>query len=108
MEWIWMPNYKIPKEFDVKEYPFDLRNEVARYLNTHTGKYTIPDIAKKLKTEEEKVAWVLSNLCELTTPEVIVDTIKGQEYWENSFKMKNKAPKAFDEKTLFLGRVMKK
>ena len=102
-----MPSYKIPKEFDVKEYPFELRNEVARFLNTHRGKYTIPDIAKALKAEELKVAWVLSNLCELTTPEVICDTIKGQGYWDNAFKMKNKSPKSFDEKTLFLGRVMR-
>jgi hypothetical protein len=102
-----MPTYKIPKEFDVKEYPFDLRNEVARYLNTHMGKHTIPDIARVLMVDELKVAWVLSNLCELTTPEVIVDTIKGQEYWQNSLKMKNKSPKSFDNKTLFLGRVMR-
>jgi hypothetical protein len=102
-----MPSYKIPKEFDVKEYPFELRNEVAHFLNTHQGKYTIPDIARKLKAEELKVAWVLSNLCELTTPEVIVDTIKGIDYWENSLKMKNKSPKSFDQETLFFGRVMR-
>ena len=103
-----MPTYKVPKEFDVKEYPFELRNEVARFLNTHAGKYTIPDIAKAVKAEEIKVAWVLTNLCELTTPEVIMDSIKGKEYWENTFKMKGKSPKSFDEKTLFLGRVMRK
>lgn len=102
-----MPTYKIPLEFDVKEYPFELRNEVGRYLNTHMGKHTIPDIAKQLKADELKVAWVLSNLCELTTPEVIADTVKGKEYWENSFKMKSKSPKSFNEKTLFLGRVMR-
>jgi hypothetical protein len=102
-----MPTYKISQEFDVKEYPFDLRNEVAHFLNTHMGKFTIPDIAKVLKADELKVAWVLSNLCELTTPEVIADTVKGQEYWQNTLKMKNKSPKSFDEKTLFLGRVMR-
>jgi hypothetical protein len=102
-----MPTYKIPQEFDVKEYPFDLRNEVDKYLNTHIGKYTIPDIAKALKADELKVAWVLSSLCELTTPAVIVDTIKGQEYWQNSLKMKSKSPKSFNEKTLFLCRVMR-
>jgi hypothetical protein len=102
-----MPPYKIPQEFDVKEYPFELRNEVARFLNTHRGKYNIPDIAKALNVDEVKVAWVLSNLCELTTPEVIADTIKGQDYWTNALKMKAKSPKSFDEKTLFLGRVMR-
>ena len=102
-----MPTYKIPREFDVKEYPFDLRNEVAMYLNTHAGKYSVLDIAQALKADELKVAWVLSNLCELTTPEVIVDSIKGKEYWENSLKMKKKSPKSFDEKTFFLGRVMR-
>ena len=102
-----MPTYKISREFDVKDYPFDLRNEVARFLNTHAGKYSVLDIAQALKADELKVAWVLSNLCELTTPEVIVDTIKGKEYWENSLKMKRKSPKSFDEKTLFLGRVMR-
>jgi hypothetical protein len=102
-----MSTYKIPQEFDVKEYPFELRNEVAKYLNTHMGKYTIPDIAKALKADELKIAWVLSNLCELTTPEVIADTIKGKEYWQNTLKMKNKSPKSFDEKTFFMGRVMR-
>jgi hypothetical protein len=102
-----MPNYQIPQEFDVKEYPFELRNEVARYLNTHSGKYTVPDLAKTLNADELKVAWVLSNLCELTTPEVIVDTIKGKEYWDNSLKLKHKSPKAFNENTLFFGRVMR-
>jgi hypothetical protein len=100
--------YKIPKEFDVKEYPFEIRNEVARFLNTHAGKYTIPDIAKALNFEELKVAWVLTNLCELTTPEVIMDSVKGRGYWENTFKMKAKSPKSFDENTLFFGRVMRK
>lgn len=103
-----MPTYKVPKEFDVKEYPFELRNDVARFLNTHAGKYTIPDISKAVKAEEIKVAWVLTNLCELTTPEVVMDSIKGKEYWENTFKMKGKSPKSFDEKTLFFGRVMRK
>ena len=102
-----MPIYKIPQEFDVKEYPFELRNKVAEFLNTHAGKYTIPDIAKALIADELKVAWVLSNLCELTTPEVIVDSIQGKEYWEKSLKMKKKSPKSFDEKILFLGRVMR-
>jgi hypothetical protein len=102
-----MSIYKIPQEFDVKEYPFDLRNEVARFLNTHAGKYSIPDIAKTLNSDEVKVAWVLSNLCELTTPEVIMDSIKGKAYWENSLKMKKKSPKSFDENTLFVGRVMR-
>jgi len=103
-----LATYKIPKEFDVKEYPFEIRTEVARYLNTHAGKYTIPDIAKSLKVDELKVAWVLTNLCELTTPEVIMDSIKGKEYWENSLKMKGKSPKTFNEETLFYGRVMRK
>jgi hypothetical protein len=104
----YLATYKIPKEFDVKEYPFEIRNEVARFLNTHAGKYSIPDIAKAIKVDELKVAWVLTNLCELTTPEVITDSIKGKEYWENTLKMKGKSPKSFDEKVLFFGRVMRK
>ena len=102
-----MTAYNIPKEFKIEEYPFELRNEVGRYLNTHAGKYTIPLIAKALKADENKVAWVLTNLCELTTPEVVVDSIKGQEYWEHTFKLKGKSPKSFDEKTVFIGRTMK-
>jgi hypothetical protein len=102
-----MPVYKIPQEFDVKDYPFELRNNVAHFLNTHMGKYSIPDIAKNLKADEINVAWVLSNLCELTTPEVIADTVKGQQYWENVSKIKKKAPRVFDEMTLFIGRVMR-
>ena len=102
-----MSTYEIPKEFKLEEYPFDLRNEVGRYLNTHMGKFTIPQIAKALGADENKVAWVLSNLCELTSPEVIVDSIKGHDYWEHSFKLKSKSPRSFNEKTLFLGRTMK-
>jgi hypothetical protein len=53
------------------------------------------------------VAWVLTNLCELTSPEVIVDSIKGYEYWEHAFKLKSKSPRSFNDKTVFLGRTMK-
>ena len=102
-----MSTYEIPKEFKLEEYPFDLRNEVGRYLNTHMGKFTIPQIAKGLGADENKVAWVLTNLCELTSPEVIVDSIKGHDYWEHAFKLKSKSPRSFNEKTLFLGRTMK-
>ena len=102
-----MATYDIPREFKLEEYPFDLRNEVGRYLNTHIGKFTIPKIAKALGADENKVAWVLTNLCELTSPEVIVDSIKGHEYWEHAFKLKSKSPRSFNEKTLFLGRTMK-
>jgi hypothetical protein len=102
-----MSIYEIPKEFKLEEYPFDLRNEVGRYLNTHMGKFTIPQIAKALGADENKVAWVLTNLCELTSPEVIVDSIKGHDYWEHAFKLKSKSPRSFNEKTLFLGRTMK-
>jgi hypothetical protein len=100
--------YHFPKEFKIEEYPFELRNEVGRYLNTHVGKFTIPQIAKALKTDENKVAWVLTNLCELTTPEVIADSIKGKDFWETAFKLKSKSPKSFDEKTLFYGRTMQR
>jgi hypothetical protein len=102
-----MTHYAIPGEFKIEDYPFELRNEVGRYLNTHVGKYTIPQIAKAIKADENKVAWVISNLCELTTPEVIVDSIKGKEYWEHAFKLKAKSPKSFDDKTVFYGRTMK-
>jgi hypothetical protein len=102
-----MTTYQIPQEFKLEEYPFDLRNEVGRYLNTHVGKFTIPQIAKAIGADENKVAWVLTNLCELTSPEVIVDSIKGHEYWEHAFKLKSKSPKSFNETTLFLGRTMK-
>ncbi len=102
-----MTTYNVPREFRPEEYPFEIRNQVARYLNTHTGKFTIPQIAKALCVEEDKVAWVLTNLCELTTPEVIVDSIKGKEYWDHSFKLKSKSPKSFNEQTVFFGRVMR-
>ena len=102
-----MAIYIIPREFKIEEYPFELRNAVGRFLNTNVGKYTIPQIAQKMQADENKVAWVLSNLCELTTPEVIVDTLKGKDYWENAFKLKNKAPHGFDETTVFFGRTMK-
>jgi hypothetical protein len=69
------------------------------------GKFTIPQIAKALNAEENRVAWVLTNLCELTTPEVIVDSIKGKEYWEHAFKLKNKSPRSFNETTVFMGRT---
>jgi hypothetical protein len=101
-----MTTYDIPKEFGIEDYPFDLRNQVGRYLNTHTGKFTIPQIAKALKADEKKVAWVLTNLCELTSPEAVVDSVKGRQYWEHAFKLKSKAPRSFDENTLFLGRSM--
>jgi hypothetical protein len=102
-----MTAYEIPREFDVSEYPFELRNQVGHYLNTHMGQYTIPQIAKALGAEEAKVAWVLTNLCELTSPEVIVDSLKGKEYWEHAIKLKGKSPRSFNEKTVFLGRVMR-
>jgi hypothetical protein len=103
-----MSTYKIPKEFKLEEYPFNLRNEVGRYLNTHLSKQTIPQIAKALGADENKVAWVLTNLCELTSPEVVVDSVKGTQYWENAFKLKSKTPKSFTDETLFYGRTMKK
>jgi hypothetical protein len=101
-----MTAYEFPKNFDIKDYPFELRNEVGRFLNTHMGRFTIPQIAKALEADENKVAWVLTNLCELTSPEVIVDSIKGKEYWEHAFKLKSKSPKSFNDKTVFLGRTM--
>jgi hypothetical protein len=101
-----MTTYKIPAEFELTDYPFALRNEVAHYLNTHLGRYTIPQIAGALKADESQVAWVLTNLCELTTPEVIVDSIKGKTYWESVFKLKAKSPKAFNDTTIFMGRTM--
>jgi hypothetical protein len=100
-----MSTYNIPPQFDIKDYPFELRNQVGHFLNTHMGKFTIPDIAKALNANEEQVAWVLTNLCELTTPEVVVDSLKGKEYWENCFKMKAKSPKAFNAATVFCGRT---
>jgi hypothetical protein len=101
-----MTVYDIPSQFELAEYPFELRNEVARYLNTHMGHFTIPQIARALNSDENKVAWVLTNLCELTTPEVIVDSIKGKAYWESAFKLKAKSPKSFNETTVFVGRSM--
>lgn len=102
-----MTTYKIPQQFRPEDYPFELRNQVSRYLNTHKDEYTIPQIAKALGAEEDKVAWVLTNLCELTTPEAIMDSIKGKEYWDHALKLKSKAPKSFDDKTLFFGRIMR-
>lgn len=102
-----MTTYEIPREFKIEDYPFDLRNEVSRYLNTHMGKFSIPQIAKALGADENKVAWVLTNLCELTSPEVIVDSIKGHDYWDHAYKLKAKSPRSFNENTLFLGRTMK-
>ena len=101
-----MAAYEFPQNFDIKDYPFELRNQVGRFLNTHMGRYTIPEIAKALEADENKVAWVLTNLCELTSPEVIVDSIKGKEYWEHAFKLKGKSPKSFNDKTVFSGRTM--
>ena len=100
-----MPSYNVPTEFDVKDYPFELRNQVARFLNTHQGKYTIPQIAAELCAEEMKVAWVLTNLCELTTPEVVLDSDDGRGYYERVFRLKAKSPKGFSEKSIFLGRA---
>jgi len=102
-----MAAYQIPVEFDVKEYPFELRNQVSRFLNTHMGKFTIPQIAAELKADENQVAWVLSNLVELTTPDVIADTIKGNSYWDNAAKLKAKSPKSFEKDTIFFGKIMK-
>jgi hypothetical protein len=100
-----MTNYDVPQQFDIQAYPFELRNKVGHFLNTHIGKHTIPEIAKALQADEKQVAWVLTNLCELTTPEVMVDSIKGHEYWEHCFKLKGKAPKSFNEGTVFHGRT---
>jgi hypothetical protein len=103
-----MSNYDIPQQFGIEDYPFELRNQVGRFLNTHMGKFTIPDIAKALQADENQVAWVLTNLCELTSPEVLVDTIKGRGYWEHCFKLKAKSPKSFNDKTVFIGRTSQK
>ena len=102
-----MAIYKIPAQFKLEDYPFNLRNEVGRWLNTHLGKFTIPQIAKALGAEEDKVAWVLSNLCELTTPEVITNNEDGEKYWLKSLKLKSQSPKIFTEKTQFCGRTSK-
>jgi hypothetical protein len=100
-----MTTYSIPVEFQLKDYPFELRNQVGHYLNTHMGKFTIPQIAKELGVEESKVAWVLSNLCELTTPEVVVRNIDGEKYWEKTLKLKKASPRNFSDKTIFSGRT---
>jgi hypothetical protein len=102
-----MTTYDIPREFKPEDYPFELRNQVSRYLNTHRDKYTIPQIAKALGADENKVAWVLTNLCELTTPEVIMDSIKGKEYWDHALKLKGKSPKSFNDQTVFFGRILR-
>ena len=101
-----MTMYEIPKEFKLTEYPFELRNQVGHFLNTHIGKFTIPQIAKELCTEESKVAWVLSNLCELTTPEVIVRNADGEKYWEKTSRLKKSSPKIFSDKSFFSGRII--
>jgi hypothetical protein len=103
-----MTTYNIPQEFKLEDYPFDLRNEVTHYLNTHLQKHTIPEIAKALNADEHKIAWVLTNLCELTSPEVIMDSVKGVQYWEHAYKLKSKSPKSFNDTTVFYGRAMHK
>jgi hypothetical protein len=100
-----MTTYEIPKEFTLTDYPFELRNQVGHYLNTHMGKFTIPQIAKELCAEEIKVAWVLSNLCELTTPEVVVRNVDGEKYWEKTLKLKKASLKTFSDKSVFSGRT---
>jgi hypothetical protein len=100
-----MTTYEIPREFQLTDYPFELRNQVGHYLNTHMGKFTIPQIAKALCVEEVKVAWVLTNLCELTTPEVVLRNIDGEKYWEKVLKLKKASPKTFSDKTIFSGRT---
>jgi hypothetical protein len=100
-----MTTYEIPAEFQLKDYPFELRNKVGHYLNTHMGKFTIPQIAKELNVEESQVAWVLSNLCELTTPEAVVRNIDGEKYWEKTLKLKKASPRTFSDKTIFSGRT---
>jgi hypothetical protein len=102
-----MAVYKVPTQFKLEDYPFDLRNAVGKWLNTHLGKFTIPQIAKALSADENKVAWVLTNLCELTSPEVIVDNVDGEKYWLKVIKLKGQSPKTFTEKTLFCGRTSK-
>lgn len=100
-----MTTYEIPGEFQLTDYPFELRNQVGHYLNTHIGKFTIPQIARELGVDENKVAWVLTNLCELTTPEVVIRNIDGEKYWEKVLKLKKASPKTFSDKTIFSGRT---
>lgn len=100
-----MTTYEIPKEFKLTDYPFELRNQVGHYLNTHVGKFTIPQIAKELSAEENSVAWVLSNLCELTTPEAVVRNVDGEKYWEKALKLKKASPKTFSDKSIISGRT---
>ena len=101
-----MTEYQIPLEFSPRDYPFELRGQVARFLNTHLGKFTIPQIAAELRADENKVAWVLRNLCELTSPEVVMGTAEGEEYWKKSIKLKGECPKSLTETTIFYGRIM--
>jgi hypothetical protein len=100
-----MTTYEIPKEFELTEYPFELRNKVGHFLNTHMGKFTIPQIARELCVEEGKIAWVLSNLCELTTPEVVARNEDGEKYWGKALKLKKASPRSFSDKTIFSGRT---
>jgi hypothetical protein len=100
-----MTIYAIPREFKLTDYPFELRNQVGHYLNIHMGKFTIPQIAKEVCAEESKVAWVLSNLCELTSPEAVVRNAEGEKYWEKVQKLKKASPRIFSEKTVFSGRT---
>jgi uncharacterized protein YpbB len=98
--------YSLPQEFSPHDYPFELRGQVARFLNTHFGKYTIPQIAAELQADEDRVAWVLSNLVELTNPEVVMGNAEGEEYWRKSLKLKSECPKTLTDATVFYGRIM--
>jgi hypothetical protein len=98
--------YIIPLEFSPRDYPFELRGQVAKFLNTHFGKYTIPQIARELEADQDKIAWVLSNLCELTSPEVVMGTPDGEDYWKKSIRLKSECPKTLTDATLFYGRIM--
>jgi hypothetical protein len=98
--------YAIPQEFNPRDYPFQLRERVANFLNTHLGKFTVPQIAAELKADETQVAWVLSNLCQLTSPQVVMDTVEGRDYWQKSIKLKDECPEVIADDTPFFGRIM--
>ena len=101
-----MSEYTVPLEFNPRDYPFELRDRVTKFLNTHMGKYSVPQIAAELKAEEGQVAWVLSNLIQLTSPEVVMSTPEGREYWQKAIRLKNESPKGINDETLFCGRIM--
>ncbi len=80
--------------------PDDLKERIVAKLSCGF-QGTIPEIAKVLGETEERVAEALQGLCEPKSPEIIMNTDKGEEFFTRFIKLRRTIPQPFNDKIEF-------